>query len=307
MQKLLAERRSRAAVLSTRRAAAEAALAKATAAHQSHQIDGDIADEKVGAKLHGEVVACALSVSGFDAPLAELHAQIADLEKNVADEHAAIERTAAAEKLAQQVAAIDAALPKFMSASGALTDALSVLGHWHFECGQMATFILNATAQIELASGFSLAELRATIDRIKTGDAPIPREPDSEPVAVVEPPPMTMTVWLLRSVKFRDHTGLVRHARQYDDIELPLEIAQRALRCGAAVLVTDPRRRNLKGARGGDPVDPSAPDIVNLDAIDIAKVPEINIDNKPVIAAAGFRVIDRSSENRTLQIEVPRI
>ena len=34
----------------------------------------------------------ALAVLGLDAPLAELHAQIADLEKNVADEHAAIER-----------------------------------------------------------------------------------------------------------------------------------------------------------------------------------------------------------------------
>jgi hypothetical protein len=81
----------------------------------------------------------------------------------------------AADKLAQQVAAIEAALPKFISASGALTDALSALSHWHFESGQMATFILNATAQIELASGFSLAELRATVDRVKAGDTPIPR------------------------------------------------------------------------------------------------------------------------------------
>src|SRR5437899_1418266 len=106
LQKLLAERRSRADALSTQRTAAEAALAKATAAHQSHQLDGDITDEKLGAKLHGEVVACALRVSGFDAPLAELQAHIAELEKNVADEHAAIERSAASEKLAQQVAAI---------------------------------------------------------------------------------------------------------------------------------------------------------------------------------------------------------
>src|SRR5437867_4360885 len=133
MQKLLAERRSRVVALSTQRAAAAVDLAKATAAHQSHLFDGDIADEKLGAKLHGEVVACALRVSGLDAPLAELQAHIAELEKNVADEHAAIERSAAADKLAQQVAAIDAALPRFMSASGALTDALSALSHWHFE------------------------------------------------------------------------------------------------------------------------------------------------------------------------------
>ena len=60
-----------------------------------------------------------------------------------------------------------------MSASDALSDALSALGHWHFESSQMSTFILNARTQIELASGFSLAELRATVERIKAGDTPI--------------------------------------------------------------------------------------------------------------------------------------
>ncbi|MEH2552200.1 hypothetical protein V1283_008845 [Bradyrhizobium sp. AZCC 2262] len=306
MQKLLTERRSRAAALSAQCAAAEAALAKATAAHKSHSLEGDIADEKLGAKLHSEVVACTLRVSGFDAPLAELQAHIADLEKSVADELTAIERAAAADKLAQQVSAIDAAFPKFISASGALAEALSAFGHWHFDSGQMSAFILNATAQIELASGFSLAELRATVDRIRSGDTPIPREPDTEPVALVELPPTTMTVWLLRSVRYRDHAGNVRHARQYDDCEMPLKSAHHALRCGAAVLLTDPRRRDLKGARGGDAVDPRAIDVVDLDA-DSAMMPTVNVESNSVLTAAGFKVIDRSGENRKLEITVPRL
>ncbi|MFG3595529.1 hypothetical protein [Bradyrhizobium sp. RDI18] len=260
--------------------------------------------KKVSAKLHDEVVACTLRVSGFDAPLAGLHAQIADLEKNIADEQAAIERTAAADKLAQQVAVIETALPKLMRASSALTEALSALSHWNFECDQMKTYIINTTAQIELASGLSLAELRATVDRIRTGDAPIPCEPDAEPITIVEPPPETMTVWLVRSVKFRDHTGVVRHARQYDDAQMPLETAQLALRLSVAMPLTDPRRRNLKGARGGDYVDPRAPDIVDLDA-DTAKMPNVNVDSS-VLAAAVFKVIDRSAENRNLEIAVPR-
>jgi hypothetical protein len=108
-------------------------------------------------------------------------------------------------------------------------------------------------------------------------------------------------------VKFRDHTGIVRLARQYDDAEMPVPTAQRALRLRVAVPVTDPRRRNLKGARGGDPVDPRAIDIVDLDAVDEAKVPDIGTENNPVVAAASFRVIDRSGEARTLKIEVPRL
>jgi hypothetical protein len=306
-QKLLTELRSRAAALSDKRTAAETTLAEAMAARQRHMLEGDLADERTAEKLQAAVDSCSSKLAGLNSALDALQAQIAETEQRIAVEHNAIQRAAAADKLAQQVATIEEALPKFMSASGALTDALSALGHWHFESSQMSSFTLNATAQIELASGFSLAELRATVDRIRNGDAPIPREPDNDSVAVVEPPPSTMTVWLLRSVKFRDHTGVVRHARQYDDVELPLETAQRALRLSVAAPLTDSRRRSLKGARGGDPVDPRALDIVDLDAVDEAKVPGIGTENNPVLAAATFRVIDRSSEARTLKIDGPRV
>jgi hypothetical protein len=304
--KLLTELRSRATALADKRTAAELALTEAMATRQQHMLEGDLADDRSAEKLQAAVDNCSSKLAGLNSALDALQAQIADTEQKIIAERNAIERTAAADKLSQQVDAIEATLPEFMRASSALNDALSAIGYWHFESGQMSSFILNATAQIELASGFSLAELRATVDRIKTGDAPIPREPDREPVAVVEPP-RTMTVWLLRSAKFRDHTGTVRHARQYDDVELPLKTAQRALRLGVAALVTDPRRRQMKGARGGDPVNPNAPDIVDLDAVDEAKVPDIRTESNPVLAAANFRVIDRSAEARTLEITVPRL
>jgi hypothetical protein len=172
----------------------------------------------------------------------------------------------------------------------------------------MAQFVQNAAAQIELASNFVLAELKTMPERIKTGDAPMPREPVSEPVMVVVPPPPTQTVWMLRTAKFRDHAGLVQFARQFDDAEMPMETAQRALHRGVAVSVSDPRRRDLRGARGGDPVDPRAPDIVDLDddeATGPAHIePMVVVDPAP--AAANFRVIDRSSENRAIKVAGPQ-
>lgn len=304
MQKLLADRRSRAATLSAQRGAAEAALAKATAAHQSHLIDGDIADEKMGAKLHGEVVACSLNVSGFDAPLSELQAHIANLEHEIAAERVIMERKAAAEKLGLDLDGIEQALPNYLAAARRFANALSSIGHWHFESQQMVNFVENATAQIELATGFSLTELRATIERIKVGDAPIPKPKSApEPVTAIEPPPPMQTVWMLRSAKFRDHSGVIRYTLQYSDCELPIATAQRALGRNVAVLVTDPRRRDLKGARGGVQVDPNAPDLIDLDAEEMTHVP---VPADP-IAFANFRVIDRSSENCTIEIAVPRL
>jgi hypothetical protein len=69
----------------------------------------------------------------------------------------------------------------------------------------------------------------------------------------VETPLPTQTVWMLRSAKFRDHAGAVQYAKQFDDHEMPVEIAQRALRRNVVVPLSDPRRANLKGARGGLP------------------------------------------------------
>jgi hypothetical protein len=86
---------------------------------------------------------------------------------------------------------------------------------------------------------------------------------------------------------------------------MPMQIAQRALRLGVAASVTDPRRRNLKGARGGDPVDPRAPDIVDLD--DEAATRPSHIASVTSDPRANFIVLDRSAEARTLEITVPRL
>jgi hypothetical protein len=86
---------------------------------------------------------------------------------------------------------------------------------------------------------------------------------------------------------------------------MPVEAAQRALRCGVAVPVTDPRRAKLKGTRGGFAVDPRAPDIVDLDGENETAPSHI----APAIAsdpAVNFTVLDRSSETRTIKIAGPQ-
>ncbi len=85
-----------------------------------------------------------------------------------------------------------------------------------------------------------------------------------------EPSLPTMTIFMLRSAKYRDHDGRKQFAGQYEDAMMPVSTARRALRHGVAVSVADPRRAQLRGSRGGD-FNPSAPDVVDLDAIEQAK------------------------------------
>src|SRR5207237_2119270 len=134
--------------------------------------------------------------------------------------------------------------------------------------------------------------------------------PSTEPVAAVEPVPPSQTVFLLSSVKYRDQvSGQMRQALQYEDCELPVMLAHRALRCNAAVVLSDPRRRELHGARGGQHANPNATDIVDLDSEAATRPPHIDpiTASDPVLRTANFREVDRSSEARTVSIAVRRL
>jgi hypothetical protein len=102
-------------------------------------------------------------------------------------------RAAAADKLAKRVAAIEAALPDYLTQSRMLADALSEIGHWHFVSGQIAGYCQNTMGQVEVAANIALAELKAMPDAIREDRQAIPQDLSPAPVSMAEPPP-TMTV-----------------------------------------------------------------------------------------------------------------
>jgi hypothetical protein len=289
--------------LAAKRVTAQDALDKAIKSRQQTLLSGDLDDQRTLDKLQGAVDMAASTLAGIDDVLAVLAQQKTEAESQLAAERQRIERAAAADKLDKQVAAIEAALPGYLEQSRALADALSKISHWHFESGQMAGFVQNTMGQIEIAANFALAELKALPEAIRQGRQAIPRELALKPVPVPEPP-LTMTFFMLRSAHYRDHDGRKQFGGQWEDATMPVATAQRALDKGIATAVTDPRRAQLRGARGGD-FNPHAPDVVDLDTVEEPKgVPHIEPD--PVLRQANFTVIDRSAEARTIQVEVPR-
>jgi hypothetical protein len=300
----LAALRARADILSSRHAAAGAAFLEAKAKLQRHHLEADLdADDKARSKLEAAVAACAVAHDGYVDALDKVQAQIADAEQKINAERATERRKAASEELARNLDAIEQALPDYLETARRLAGALDAI-HFHYESNEMARFVGNTTAQVEVAAGFTLAELRAMAASICDGSTPIPAsKPAPEPVAVIEPPPPT--VFMLRSANYRDEDGRTRFAGQYEDAMMPVPTAQRALRHGVAVSVADPRRAQLRGARGSD-YRPLAPDVVDLDAIEEPKgVPYVG--SGPALAEAHFTEIDRSGEARTIQIAVPRV
>jgi hypothetical protein len=113
-----------------------------------------------------------------------------------------------------------------------------------------------------------------------------------------------MTVFKLRSAHCRDHDGRKWFAGQWEDAIMPVATAQRALRHGVAVPVTDPKRAHLGGARRR--LQPAGARCRRSRRHRGAEG-RAAIQPDPVLREANFTVIDRSAEARTLTIEMPRL
>lgn len=242
----LAQLQLRAAALADKRAAAEAALDATTEARQSHRLAGDLTDERLDSKLQSNVDLCRSKLTGLDADIAALQAKITDTEQQLASERAAVERTAASEALARDLAAVEKQLPTYLNAARQFARALDEL-HFHFESGQMSSFVTNQATQVELASAFVFNELRGMVTGIADGTAPIPAEKPVDAPITVEPVPPVVSA------------------------EVPVTYS--------------PIRASSPTFRGA---------VERSEKLDRA------------LAEAGFRVVDRSAENRTISVSIPR-
>jgi hypothetical protein len=294
--------------LDAQRSAARAALDKATKARQDAFLGVDEIDEQKVAKLQRAVSDAAGLLQGIEDAIGVLSQEKAQAEAQLHAERDRAAREIAAKTFEARVAAIEAGLAPWLEQSRIWSDALAALAHMHFGCDEMSKFLQNSMAQLEVAANFQLAELRAMPKAILDGSMaiPAPKPPEPAPVTVTEQP-RTQTVFLLRSVKYKDAAGKTVYATGLEDCEMPIEIAQRALRSGAAVNLSNPKRRELKGAKGGTHGDPNALNNTDLDAISDFSGAHYAGPGDPVLREANFVEIDRSAEARVIQIAAGRV
>ena len=200
--------------LAAKRVAAQNTLDAAIKARQQALLAGDLNDERALSKVQGAVDGAVSALAGIDDAIAVLTQQKAEADAQLAAERDRVERDAAAEALAGQVAAIEAALPKWLAETRAFNDALTAVTRLrHFESTEIAQFIQSAAAQVEVACNLSLGELKALPNLIRNGQAPVPREEPAPAPLVMKPAPETRTLFALRSLKWTDAEGRVRYCQ----------------------------------------------------------------------------------------------
>jgi chromosome segregation ATPase len=110
----LASLRAHAEKLGSRHSTADAAFIEAKARLQHHLLEPDLdADDKTRLKLEASVATCALTRDNYAEALTTQRTKIAELETKITAERERIERVAAAEKLSNDLDAVEQALPAF--------------------------------------------------------------------------------------------------------------------------------------------------------------------------------------------------
>jgi hypothetical protein len=307
MEKLgttLAQLQLRAAALADKRAIADAALAAATAVRQSHRLEGDLTDEKLDAKLQNDVDLCLSKLTGLDADIATLQAKVTETDQQLAAERNAARRKTAAEKLAHDLDLVEKALPNCLEAGRRFVSALGEIHH-NFEATQMATFLASALSQVEIAAAFTLTELRRSVRGIADGTMPIPAaKPVPGPVVATALPLPTRTLFAMHDLRWLDDDGWLRVSGQFEDVVLPMRLADKALRSGACVPLTDDRRKKNKDAHGGRHPDPASPHTWDLDDIEARSSGTLYVGhgNDAVLAAANMTVREGPAITGTITV-----
>jgi hypothetical protein len=280
--------------LAEKRIAAQKALDKAIKARQDALLSGDLDDQRALDKLQGTVDSAKSALEGIDDAVALLSREKSEAERQLTAERERAERVKVWEEINAAVSDIEKRVEPTLSAMREVAEKLMALDHLSFEVGQLGRHLSGVAGEAEIAFAFVVPDVRRLADAVKDGSAAIPYRPKDAGPVPAEPVPPTMTVFMLRSANYRDETGRARFAGQYEDAMMPVATAQRALRGGVAVSVADPRRAQLRGARGGD-YRPLAPDVVDLDTVEEPKgVPYLGVHiADPALREANFTVIDR--------------
>ncbi len=262
--------------------AAELAVTERRTAAQRLARDG--ADDAMLDAAEADLRRAQDRVATLTAALGEIEQQVTEFEcarDDLAGKKLRAETAAAIEKLAQELAQAAAA---FDTGSSQLAETCNRIAPIVLDCYGLQAFAMNARAEVPAAvkmiTGILKDRARATLDGNAPATLPKPA-PDVAPEQMV-PPPKIVTVFFLRATKWKDSEGKTRLIPKFSDGELPPAVAARALAVGAAVAVTDERRKKY-GSQSLPP--PNEEWCFNLD--------DATEPSREPVQHSAFEVVDR--------------
>jgi hypothetical protein len=228
--------------------------------------------------------------------LALLESQIAELlDKKV--------RTATAAELAEMAVDLEQTNESVDIAMTALSKITARAGLFLFEAKGLEHFATSAQIQVPEASAYIAGLLRERARMVLDGSAPptLPT-PEAPYVAPVVVKPVTRRLFSLKPVSWTDANGDLRVAQRWQDVDLPLACADRAIAAKACVEMDNPAR-STKTLRQW-PGHPNPANCFNLDGDAAVKADAVDEQpREPDEVHSTFQPLDRG---QPYQLQVAR-
>jgi hypothetical protein len=274
--------------ITARLADAEAAVAELKMKAERLALEG--ADDAALDAAEAKTRALTDRVATLRAALTQTESRLAGLERERADQADKKLRAATAAEVAAMADDLEATATSFDSSVEKMAEITGRASLFVYEAMGLKHFAATARMQVPDATALIAALLRSHAANVLAGSAPptLPK-PDAP---FVEPEPVRLEqVFCLHAIQWTDHHGVLRRIGKWNDVELPAEAAERALRLGICAPMSDPRRAKLKGYGGGHP-EPHWCKNLDAEPDDAVALEQTGQRSDPV-EHSPFTVIDR--------------
>jgi hypothetical protein len=204
-------------------------------------------------------------VATLASALAEATTELTVLEADQAAAADKAQRADTADKIKDDAARLSEAAKMFDDGARALAEIAGHIAIYVPDSVGLSVFAASARSEVPPALDLLRSVMQGYAASVLAGSAPA-KLPSPAPVAapVLLAPPTTR-VFSTKPVTWTDHGGTRQTAHAWLDLDMPPEIASRAIRLGAACAMNDPRRKTKLGF-AKNTAKPQPLDCVNLDA-----------------------------------------
>jgi hypothetical protein len=210
----------------------QAQQSRDNADNRLRELIADRGDGEAGKALAQDVHIAEIMRDRYSAEIRDLDSRIADAEQRLAEAKDKIERVATSKAIIDKTDTLSVIIERLRSTVADLTPAHEAVvpfvpfGNQSLPA-QVHEHLLAITVSIEQ----TIADARANAEKIKAGTSPIVRSPE-QPVEIAPPPDVECKlVFLTTDAKWDDVDG-VRTAGKHRSIDLPVAIAEAAIKFG---------------------------------------------------------------------------
>jgi hypothetical protein len=239
--------------LSAKLAESETAIIERRSAAQALARDG--ADDAMLEKAEAAIRSAQDRAATIAGAIADVVQQLAALEQIKAETADRKLRSETAAEVATMATGLENAAKKFDVAVAELAEIAGRAAKFCPDAVGLEAFASSSRVQVPPATELVVTVMLNYAAAVLRGEgrATLPKPEAAVMPAAAPPKPVTVRLFAMKPVRWKDEAGLQRFVGKFNDVDLPGTAAAFALKKGICVELADPKRKQLHGLAPGHP------------------------------------------------------